>query len=286
MQSGLAKRATSLFGTPATGIPQRNVLPLFFRHKGGREKKSRVKTFQAIGSTRGAMSEERNASPVRIKVLLADSSPMRRQLLSEALAQEGFKVSACQADAGAILQDLERERYDILVMTVSRTLPEMSPLRTIHLTMATLGKVVLLDSDTREGVVQAFRAGARGIFCLADSSFASLCDCVQRVYRGEIWATMRQLGYLLDSVSHAPTLQVLTASGDRLLTSREEQVVALVADGLSNRFIATELGLSEHTVKKYLFRIFEKLGISNRVELVLYAVHHGAPCQPQWMASA
>jgi len=85
---------------------------------------------------------------------------------------------------------------------------------------------------------------------------------------------------------YSPSLQVLTAAGEKLLTSREEQVVALVADGLSNRNVAAELGLSEHTVKKYLFRIFEKLGISNRVELVLYAVHHGAPPQLEWIASA
>jgi len=66
---------------------------------------------------------------------------------------------------------------------------------------------------------------------------------------------------------------------------REEQVVALVADGLSNRDVAGELGLSEHTVKKYLFRIFEKLGISSRVELVLYALHQGAPQQLQWVVA-
>jgi two-component system, NarL family, nitrate/nitrite response regulator NarL len=51
----------------------------------------------------------------------------------------------------------------------------------------------------------------------------------------------------------------------------------LVTNGLSNRNVAGELGLSEHTVKKYMFRIFEKLGISSRVELVLYALHHGSP---------
>jgi len=67
---------------------------------------------------------------------------------------------------------------------------------------------------------------------------------------------------------------------------REEQVVALVADGLSNRHVASELGLSEHTVKKYLFRIFEKLGISNRVELVLYAMSHGSPQAAEWVARA
>jgi len=71
-----------------------------------------------------------------------------------------------------------------------------------------------------------------------------------------------------------------------LLTVRQEQVVALVAEGLSNREIARELKLSEHTVKKYLFRIFEKLGISSRVELVLYAVAHGETRQAEWLPGA
>ena len=79
-------------------------------------------------------------------------------------------------------------------------------------------------------------------------------------------------------------MRVVSASGETLLTSREEQVVALVSDGLSNRDVAMELGLSEHTVKKYLFRIFEKLGISSRVELVLYAFHHGS--QQQWLVGS
>ncbi len=69
---------------------------------------------------------------------------------------------------------------------------------------------------------------------------------------------------------------MVNARGVTLLTPREEQVVALVADGLSNREVARELGLSEHTVKKYMFHIFDKLGISSRVELVLYAV------RPTW----
>jgi DNA-binding NarL/FixJ family response regulator len=65
-----------------------------------------------------------------------------------------------------------------------------------------------------------------------------------------------------------------------------DEVVALVADGLSNREVARELHLSEHTVKKYLFRIFEKLGISSRVELVLYALSHGGARQAEWVPGA
>ena len=134
-----------------------------------------------------------------------------------------------------------------------------------------------METESRELAVQAFRSGARGLFSLADSSFQLFCECIERVHRGEIFATTEQLNYLLESVCQVPSLRVVGASGEKLLTSREEQVVALVTDGLSNRDVATELGLSQHTIKKYLFRIFEKLGISSRVELVLYALHHGAP---------
>src|SRR5713101_6202078 len=71
-----------------------------------------------------------------------------------------------------------------------------------------------------------------------------------------------------------------------LLDSYDREVVVLVADGLSNREVAHELSLSEHTIKKYLFRIFDKLGISSRVELVLYAVSHGGSRQAEWLAGA
>jgi DNA-binding NarL/FixJ family response regulator len=142
-----------------------------------------------------------------------------------------------------------------------------------------------METDSHELAVQALRSGARGLFCLADSTFQLFCECIERVHRGEIFATTEQLNYLLDSICQAPFLRVVGASGEKLLPSREEQVVALVADGLSNRDVATELGLSEHTIKKYLFRIFEKLGISSRVELVLYALHHGAPQQLQWIVA-
>ena len=233
------------------------------------------------------MNDESGPSTSAARVLLADSRLMESQLLAGALRNHGFWVSTCGSDPGTILQALEMGTTDVLIVSSTPAgTPDITTLRTIHFSSPEIPKIALLESDTREAVVQAFRLGARGIFCLADSSFPSLCECIQQVRRGEIWASTRQLGYLLDSVCQSPMLQVMSACGEKLLTSREEQVVALVADGLSNRNIATELGLSEHTVKKYLFRIFEKLGISNRVELVLYAVHHGAPQQVGWVASA
>lgn len=107
-------------------------------------------------------------------------------------------------------------------------------------------------------------------------TFTNARDIVVSVTRSSASASF-------DSVCQVPSLRVVSANGDKLLTSREEQVVALVSDGLSNRDVATELVLSEHTVKKYLFRIFEKLGISSRVELVLYAFHHSSSHQLEWI---
>jgi DNA-binding NarL/FixJ family response regulator len=76
----------------------------------------------------------------------------------------------------------------------------------------------------------------------------------------------------LEAFAQLAPMRVVNADGMRLLTKREEDVVRLLAEGMQNREIAKELSLSEHTVKNYLFHIFDKLGVSSRVELVLYAV--------------
>jgi DNA-binding NarL/FixJ family response regulator len=212
-----------------------------------------------------------------LSVFLADTKPIENQLLSSALRHQGFNVvSSSENDDNEIP---EMDQVDVVIVSCARAAgqTDMNRLRSLHLSHPRPPKIALLESDDRESVVQAFRAGARGIFCLAESSFALLCQCILRVHQGEISASSQQLNYLLDSVCQVPGVRVLGASGHSLLTYREEQVMALVADGLTNRDVATELGLSEHTIKKYLFRIFDKLGISNRVELVLYAVHHGLP---------
>jgi DNA-binding NarL/FixJ family response regulator len=141
-----------------------------------------------------------------------------------------------------------------------------------------------VESYDRELVVSAFRSGARGIFCISDTHFRLLCRCIQRIADGQIWANTEQLNFLLALVSEVPSLRVLNSRGEQILTPREEQVVALVAEGMSNRDIAGELDLSEHTVKKYLFRIFDTLGVSSRVELVLYAVKNGDPLPAEWLA--
>src|SRR5437588_3986752 len=231
------------------------------------------------------MSQPLGATSDAISVLVVDSNRMQAQLLSSALRRYAeFRLATCPMDAASLLQALTATLPGVVLLSPNSFVGDaenMAAVRQFHLSYPEVFKVLLVESCDREMVVGAFRSGFRGIFCLSDSSVRLLGKCIQRVAGGQIWANTEQLGYLLDLVSEVPSLRVLNSYGDQLLTPREEQVVALVAEGLANREVALELQLSEHTIKKYLFRIFDKLGISTRVELVLYAVNHGDPRQAE-----
>lgn len=222
-----------------------------------------------------------------ISVLIADSNRMEMQLLSGALRRRPeFRVSTCQMDTTSILQSVAGKPPQIALLSPASpggTVEIVTTLRAFHISHPEIPKVLLLDSWDRELVVSAFRSGARGIFTITDSNLRLLCKCLMRVAAGQVWINTEQLDCLLDLISEVPSLRVVNSGGKPILTPREEQVVALVAQGLSNREIAQELNLSEHTVKKYLFRIFEKLGISTRVELVLYALNNGDPRHAEWL---
>ncbi len=230
------------------------------------------------------------ATSSAIGVLVADSSRMQAQLLTSALRRRSeFRILSSPLDEAMIVQTIAGSHIGVLVFSLNQSASlaaQLACIRRVHLSHPEIAKVLLVASYDRELVVSAFRSGARGIFCISDTHFRLLCRCIQRVAEGQIWANSEQMSYLLELVSEVPSLRLLNSRGDKLLTPREEQVVALVAEGLSNRDTARELKLSEHTVKKYLFRIFDKLGVSSRVELVLYAVNHGAPLSAEWLAGA
>ena len=128
--------------------------------------------------------------------------------------------------------------------------------------------IMLLDDDQSELVVESFRNGARGIFCRTEVT-TQLRKCIQCVYKGQIWANNTQLEHIVEALMQAPA-PMLAEKRDKTLSKREEEIARLVASGLSNGEVAQRLSLSRHTVKNYLFRVYEKLGISTRIELVLY----------------
>jgi DNA-binding NarL/FixJ family response regulator len=221
-----------------------------------------------------------------VRVLIADSGPIQSQLLARALkGRREFEVSTVELETSALQNFLQSNQADV-VLVAGNHLPDLSLLRWLRVSYPKIAPVLLAENDDPELVVNALRAGAKGIFLFSQTPFPMLCKCIHCVFRGEVWVNNQQMNYVLDALSDVPMLRVLSSTGRSLLTPREEQVVALVADGLTNRGVASELGLSEHTIKKYLLRIFDKVGISSRVELVLYALSHGEHRPAEWMPSS
>ena len=231
------------------------------------------------------MSSPSGLSPEVVSVLVADSNQTQSQLLCGALRRQGaFKVAGCRAELSECLTVLEADPADVLVLADGLTdnrerLYEL--LRGVHSGYPNLAIVLLLDNYDRELVVNSLRAGARGLFCLASMPFKSLCRCITSVHQGQYWTNTEQMRYVIDALSIAPSVHLINSRGRVVLTPREEQTVHLVTEGLNNREVARELNLKENTVKKSLLRIYDKLGVSNRVELLLYALSHREERAPE-----
>jgi DNA-binding NarL/FixJ family response regulator len=211
-----------------------------------------------------------------ISILIASASTMAGELLASVLnRQPHYRVVATSTTVPDVIEAAESVTVDVALINTSLADGTLSGLRALRLILErdpTVKAIILLDGPYPNLVVDAFRAGAKGVFCVSKSGVKALCRCVGRVHAGQIWASSSELNYLLEEFTRLAPIHVVNADGMRLLTKREEDVVRLLAEGLQNREIAQELKLSEHTIKNYLFHIYDKLGVSSRVELVLYAV--------------
>ncbi len=223
------------------------------------------------------MNASSGGGRAHIRVLVADSNQTQSQLLSSALRRHaGLKVTCCHGELTDCLQALASAPADLLLLgdgsaDHEQLISTLRGLRNIH---PRIGIVLLLDTYDRTLVVNAMRAGARGLFCRAREPFRALLRCITVVHSGQFWANTEQMEYMVEALSSSAPSRVVNAKGEGLLTPRENQVVNLVAEGSGNRVIAEQLGITENTVKKSLLRIYDKLGVSNRVELVLYALTH------------
>ncbi len=227
-----------------------------------------------------------NPVPTVIRVLVADADRLNCELLTAALERTAdFQVKGA-VNSAEVLNALTQSEPDVAVVSLSFLGDRervFKLLRELKEAYPQIRVVVLMDSVEKQTVVESFRAGAKGVFSRSES-FPNLCKCIQRVWEGQIWATSTEMEYALQALTETRPIRVDQPSDSVPLSKREEQVVRLVADGLSNRDISLRLKLSEHTIKNYLSRIFEKLGVSTRVELVLYALsyraHLSEPSEP------
>jgi two-component system, NarL family, nitrate/nitrite response regulator NarL len=221
------------------------------------------------------MGGEPPVRPSSIRVAVADANRLNSQLIATALkrCRSKFEVQELTSNSSVAVSELKNSQPDVAVISVRLEDGPLTGFKVLHELRAADSKtpaVMLLDSTERDLVVDAIRGGARGVFCRGHS-FNSLRKCIRQVHEGQAWVSDVELEFLLELVISLRPLKIQHTGGIARLTPRERDVVRLVADGMRNQEIAFRLNLSEHTVRNYLIRIFDKLGISSRVELVLYA---------------
>jgi len=217
----------------------------------------------------------------KIRIVVADDHPIFRDGLCKLLAlEEDFEVVAQAQDGRQVLDVLQQYEPDILLLDLK--MPGLDGLATLQRLQASKNKtrvIVLTASDDKNEFVQAMKLGTSGIV-LKQTATELLIKSIRKVHAGEIWldshttaAVIRQFVAADDTPVPAPQ----TAPRDRErspLSQREREIVALVAQGFKNKEMAEKMFISEQTVKNHLHNIFDKLGVSDRLELALYAIHN------------
>ncbi len=207
-----------------------------------------------------------------ITVLVADDHAIFRDGLRQLLEAEDDITVVGEARTGAECVALAQRLKPAVVLLDLK----MSPIDGLEVLTQLQGAgvesrpIVLTASEDERDYVEAVRRGARGIVLKAAAS-DRLLEGIRKVHRGEMWIDQRVAADVMKAMSDP---RPVTRAERAQLTAREQEIVSLVAQGFRNKEIAEKLSISEQTVKNHLHNIFDKLGVSDRLELALYAIHH------------
>ena len=217
----------------------------------------------------------------KIRIVVADDHPIFRDGLCKLLAlEEDFEVVGQAQDGQEVLDVLQQYEPDILLLDLK--MPGLDGLGTLQRLQAARIRtrvIVLTASDDKNEFVQAMKLGTSGIV-LKQTATDLLIKSIRKVHAGEIWLDSHTTAAVIRqfvSAEEVPPPSQTAAPRERErspLSQREREIVALVAQGFKNKEMAEKMFISEQTVKNHLHNIFDKLGVSDRLELALYAIHN------------
>lgn len=210
-----------------------------------------------------------------IRILIADDHPLFRDGLRRLLqAEPGFEVVAEASDGDGLVALARRAKPDLILLDLSMPKQDgMQALRELSAARIPARTLMLTAAINKAQIVQALRLGACGVI-LKEATTQRLFDSIHCVMSGQYWVgreSVSDLVMALRSVSPPETGERVRDFG---LTPREVEIVTLVVAGYSNPDIAQRCSISEQTVKHHISNVFDKLGVSNRLELALFAVNH------------
>jgi two-component system, NarL family, nitrate/nitrite response regulator NarL len=215
-------------------------------------------------------------NPQPIRILIADDHLIFRQGLRMLLeAEKGFTVVGQAGDGDEAVKLAGRLRPDILLLDLAMPrVPGLQALRELSDQSAPVRTILLTASVDPDQIVEALQLGARGVV-LKESATEMLLKSIRSVMAGEYWVGHGSVPSLVKALTDlAAATSQKQSSRARGLTLRELQIVECIVAGLTNKDIAQKFSISEQTVKHHLSNVFDKLGVSNRLELALFAVHH------------
>jgi len=210
----------------------------------------------------------------RIRILIADDHPIFRSGLTRLIElDKELELIGEATDGSEALNMVQQKKPDILLMDLA--MPGLTGIDVLQqltkLNLNTRAVILTAAIDGRQ-TMQALELGARGIV-LKDTASQLLIKCIKCVMDGEYWIGRNNVNGLVQAIQSA---QGANETRERPfgLTHREMEVIAAIVDGSSNKDIAQRFAISEQTVKHHLSSIFDKVGVSNRLELALFSVNH------------
>jgi two-component system nitrate/nitrite response regulator NarL len=222
------------------------------------------------------MASLASVSPGPIRVLIADDHALFRDGLRRLLESEaGFEVVGEAADGEMLLSLARRMQADIILLDLAMPRQDgMEVLRELAASDIQARALLLTASIDKSQIVQALKLGAYGVI-LKEATTQRLFDSIRCVMAGQYWVGRESVSDLVKALrSVSSPAEGGSRPRDFGLTPRELEIVTLVVAGYSNPDIGQRCSISEQTVKHHITNIFNKLGVSNRLELALFAVNH------------